>query len=241
MATNIGRAMAYSRRNISSLYSTTDDTGIPAGRQFSGFIRDAAGQLFFLSNLSSLRTLTPKYTTSATTTKSMSTLRKFPHMIFAAPIWTYALRRFSTLLRPSARMGLIMSCTSAATSFETAPPRINPTASPTTPCSRIKSMNPFMSVHLLSVRYRGTQQASPIQPYSRMADLSIGPGEWGMPCRVLRVDDVRCLCDELAYSRREPIEGHGDSCDNVLRIHRRLIRMYLGQEHLGTYAGDTTF
>ena len=59
--------------------------------------------------------------------------------------------------------GLIISLTSAVTTFDIAPPKIKPTAKPTTPCSLIKFINPFIA--LLYICYN---------KYGNSSSLAIG-------------------------------------------------------------------
>ena len=76
--------------------------------------------------------------------KSIRVLIKSPYINLAVPIDTCA--SFKPPTAPSARPtnGFIKSTTNALTKREMAPPKIKPTAKPTTPRSLIKFKNPFM-------------------------------------------------------------------------------------------------
>ncbi len=99
---------------------------------------------FGLSSFSNPIALTPKYTTSAITIKSIAEFMKLPHNIFTGPNAMAASLRFPAAPSATPRRGFTISVMSELTTFDTAPPRMNPTASPTTPCSRMKLKNPFM-------------------------------------------------------------------------------------------------
>ena len=77
------------------------------------------------------------------TKKSINTEMKLPSIISTVPILIDIEDR-SAAPRIIPKIGLMISVTNEATTFDTAPPKIKPTARPTTPCSRTKSINPFI-------------------------------------------------------------------------------------------------
>src|SRR5690606_32381076 len=85
---------------------------------------------------------------SAMTAKSSKIARKLPYLIVAPATSKEASASPSAEPNANPIKGLIISSTNDDTTLDTAPPKIKPTANPTTPCSRTKSKKPFIQTHL---------------------------------------------------------------------------------------------
>jgi len=80
------------------------------------------------------------------TKKSIRTLKKCPYIIFALKKGIYAFSKPLVLPNIRPRNGFIISVRNDETTLVTEPPKINPTANPTTPRSLINSTNPFIRI-----------------------------------------------------------------------------------------------
>lgn len=76
--------------------------------------------------------------------KSIITLIKWPQRISLSPTVNDIDSRLFVFERIIPSIGLTISVTRDETTFVTAPPKMKPTANPTTPLSLMNSINPFI-------------------------------------------------------------------------------------------------
>lgn len=104
---------------------------------------------FFLSSRSNFSTWTQVYTTRAMRMKLRSCTMKCPSLSSTGPRVMTKNSRSLAVPRINPSSGLMISLMKVEISREISPPRIKPTASPTMPCLRINSMNPFIRIRVI--------------------------------------------------------------------------------------------